>query len=184
MRKVSLFLILLVCVFTGSLFSQNNDVTVIDAKNGSIDGVVRDLVLDRNILHTKSISIQNVSYGDFGVRSDAVSFAGANSWFDDPETYVFLETQTMRSHNFKFWFQPLPSDREGRRYMMELNGNLYNAPQRLNINGKFFMIPLSGTVVLAFLVESFEIRGRKYEGLLPATVLDPTDSFNWGRRIF
>ena len=184
MKKKKFFVAVLLCIFVGLIFGQNTDVVILDAKNGNIDGVVRDLVLDRNVLHLKSVSILNASYIDFGVRSNAISFYGANPWFDDPETYAFFETQTMRNHNFKFWFRPLSSDRDGRRYMMDLDGNYYTSPQRVNINGKFFMVKIPGTVVLGFLVESFEILGKTYGGVLPSTILDPTHPEHWGKRIF
>ena len=156
----------------GVIKSQTSDIIILDGKNRNIDDIVLDIVLDRNIYHSKSISIRDVYY-NFGTRSDAISFYGADSWFDDPETYGFYQTQTMRSHNLMFWFHPVSSDREGRRYMLEMNGNLYTNPQKVNINGKFYVVTIPGTVVLAFVVESFEISGRIYEGVLPSRILDP-----------
>jgi hypothetical protein len=162
---------------------MTNNVIVLDGKNRDIDEVVKDLVLDRNTYNTKRISIRDAYY-NFGTNSDAVSFAGANPWFDDSETYGFEQTQTMRSHNFRFWFHPSPSDREGRRYMLDLNARYYSNTQKVNMIGCFYVVQLPGIVVLVFTVESVEIVGKKYEGVLPATVLDPTHYMNSGKRIF
>lgn len=73
----------------------------------------------------------------------------------------------MSDNKFTFYFHP--SDREGRSYMLEMNGMYYTGGQRLTITGKLLGIKEqnSPTINYVFLVTEFTRQGAKYIGSIP-----------------
>jgi hypothetical protein len=178
MKKAIVGLVIL-GVTVGSLLAQNNNVMVVDGKNGTLDDVIMDIILDKNIYNKKNISIQNVYY-QFGTRTNTMpSFVELHPWFHN--AYGFYKTSTMIDNVFNFFFYPADSDRDGQRLMLELNGKRYNVPRKVNIHGKFIVHTDSNYTSHLFLVESLEIEGNKYIGVLPETLLDPNRYRNKGK---
>jgi hypothetical protein len=159
-------------VYMGTLYAQA-DATyiVLDGKGGSIDSALADLLLDKDVYQGKLVALNNVIYPRFGVASKKVTFYKSAAWFNDSETYKFLETDFMRSKEMIFFFQPLKTDRDMRKALLGMDGKYYMSPQTMTIRGKFVEHKLNtGLVLYLFLVDSFEVLGKKYTGLIPDKV--------------
>jgi hypothetical protein len=166
MEKKLFFMTVLMAVVIGSTFSQSGTV-VLDAKHGSIDDVVYDLILDKDMYNNKTIVIKDATYPEFGSRPN-IGFANAVSWFEDAGTYRIIQTSVMRSNNFQFIFHPSQNDREGRKLMLDLNGKYYTSPKVVTLEGKFFAHQIQyGPAIYLFLITSLEINGQKYSGEIP-----------------
>jgi hypothetical protein len=166
MAKKLFFMAVLMAVAIGSTFSQSGMV-VLDAKNGSIDDVVYDLILDKDIYNNKTIVIKNAIYPEFGSNPNT-GFFKAVDWFEDAGTYRINQTNVMRSNNFQFIFHPSQNDREGRKLMLDLNGKYYTSPKAVTLEGKFVAHQIQyGRAIYPFLITSLEINGQKYSGEIP-----------------
>jgi len=159
-------------VFSGTAFTQSKGAyMVLDGKGANIDSALSDLLLDKDLYQGKFITLQNVIYPKFGVNSKKTTFYECAPWFDQSETYEFLDTDLMYNKRMSFYFQPTKTDHDMRKAMMDLDGKFYTRPQAMTISGRFFEHRLNtGLVLYLFLVDSFEIVGKKYTGAIPDKV--------------
>lgn len=167
--KRTLFALVCLLALTGTAFAQAKETyMVLDGKGTNIDSALSDLLLDKDLYQGKFVTLQNVIYPKFGVNSKKTTFYECAPWFDESETYEFLDTDLMYNKRMSFYFQPTKTDRETRKAMMDLDGRSYTRPQAMTINGRFFEHRLdTGLVLYLFLVDSFEILGKKYTGTIP-----------------
>jgi hypothetical protein len=170
--KRTLFALTCLLALAGTAFSQTQGAYIIlDGKGANIDSVLSDLLLDVDLYQGKFITLQNVIYLKFGVNSRKTTFYECAPWFDESETYEFLVTDLMYNKRMSFYFQPTKTDRDMRKAMMDLDGRFYLRPQAMTISGRFFEHRLrTGLVLYLFLVDSFEIVGKKYTGTIPDKV--------------
>jgi len=173
MKKTLLVLTCLLLITATTFAQAKGAYMVIDGKGANIDSALTDLLLDKDIYQGKLITLANVLYPKFGLNSRKVTFFECAPWFDDSETYLFLDTDLMHKKDMSFFFQPTKTDREMRKAMMDLNGKYYTNPQAMTISGRFVEHQLYGGLILfLFMVDSFEVAGKKYTGAIPDKVTD------------
>jgi hypothetical protein len=165
-------IIAVACFFSVLSFAYSEEAyIVVDGKGAILDNVITDLLLDKAVYNGHRVSLTNIVYPRFGVKSKKVGFYKAAPWFSEAETYLFSRTDLLHDKGFDFYYQPLMSDRDTRKEMLNLDGKNFATPLKMTINGKFIEHRLTtGLVLYLFLVESFEVNGKKYVGLIPEAI--------------
>jgi hypothetical protein len=166
MKRMFLVTVLFICA--GALFAQNS-VIEIDATGKDLEEITGDMLLDWEIYNGKNISIKNVLVNHFSAASGKGILFGPGGtditpWLRDPETFRISESnysERTRANGFFFWFHP--ADRNGRKFMMDLDGKYYTAPRVVTFNGGFIRYH-DGTTYNMFIVSSFIIDGTEYKG--------------------
>jgi len=179
MKKSTVLLLLVFVLAMGSLFAQDEVITI-DATGKTIDQIIRDILLDWKDYHGKRISITNLTFFRFGTAMDtgyAYSPLGSGNiggalerWFRSDETYRIVERQgnaTNQSEAPYFYFFFQPADREGRRLMLDLAGKYRTVPVKLTINGIYNRVQNGSLTFNPFYVTSFILNGVEYKGNLP-----------------
>jgi hypothetical protein len=131
------------------------------------DNIIKNIILDSDRYLDKYIMIENYIYERFGIDNSSW-IPGGSEWFEENETYRFSRTRTMSDNRFTFYFHP--SAREGKSYMLELNGKYYTADQGLTITGKLLGIKgdNSPSINYVFIITQFTRSGVKYLGSIPS----------------
>lgn len=163
-NRTTLIALALTVVAVTAITAQ--DFVTIDASNMTQDDLVSELILDPDSYAGQPVMFENLIYAPFGTRASQTAFYQCNSWFRDPQTYGFTQTDMMYDYAFTFWFHP--ETVEGRRFAMELNGYTYRVPKQVSIGGIFVQHTLNtGRVLNLFLVAQLTIDGETYYGTLP-----------------
>jgi hypothetical protein len=172
MKRAVVVLAVVLVFVTGTAFAQSSGAITLDMKNGTIDDLMVDILMDQQQYQNKPMSITNVLFGKFTAEVTNIIYrpdSGGN-WFQDTNTYRFYDRDyfsAMSDNRFWFWFQS--ADREGLRLMLSLNGK-YLPIVKLNIRGTYLRLR-SGTLMYnIFLVTSFDIDGKTYTGTIPDSV--------------
>jgi hypothetical protein len=139
---------------------------IINGKSDYPWNIITNIILDRAKYLNKYITIENYIYEQFGINTSRW-ISGGSEWFEENDTYRFTTTRAMSDNRFTFYFHP--ADRDGRSFVLDLNGKHYTEDQLLNITGKLLGIKEnnSPTVNYVFIVTQFTRRGIKYNGLIP-----------------
>ncbi|OHD20126.1 MAG: hypothetical protein A2Y38_14835 [Spirochaetes bacterium GWB1_59_5] len=170
--KKTMFVLTCLLLITATSFAQATDIyMIIDGKGANIDSALSDLLLDKDLYLDKFVTLANVMYPEFGFNARKVTFFECAPWFDDSETYLFRDTRMMYSKEMSFYFQPTKTDRDMRKAMLDFVGKYLINPQVMTISGRFVEHQLStGLILYLFLVDSFELLGKKYTGAIPDKV--------------
>ncbi|HUW71164.1 MAG TPA: hypothetical protein VMX33_13120 [bacterium] len=171
MKRILLVLTCLLSITAASFAQAKDAYMIIDGKGANIDSALSDLLLDKDLYQGKMITLANVMYPEFGFKASKVTFYECAPWFEDSETYRFRDTRMMHNKNLSFYFQPTKTDRDMRKAMLGFQGTYFTNPQAMTISGRFVEHQLYGGLILfLFLVDSFELSGKKYTGAIPDKV--------------
>jgi hypothetical protein len=155
------------------IVAQSNSVITLDMKNGTVDDLIVDLLLDQKQYHNKTIEIQNLFFHQFCADSHGVNpTKNEDAWFDDTGTFGVYDGEYSISvhYDHKFWFYFHPADRDGLRFMLSLNGK-YIPMVKCVIKGVYFVNNFARSMTgNIFLVTSLEVDGRTYTGTIPASI--------------